>query len=554
MGIPSYFSFIVKNHPNIIRKYIKNNFPIDNLFLDCNSIIYDIYNTSFKNEPFHEELQLNLIHCVISKIKQYIEIFGPQKLAYIAFDGVAPVAKLNQQRERRYKSWYQNEISKKVLKNTKPDVWNTTAITPGTTFMKLLNETLYKQFKNSETSSLKIIVTGSDEVGEGEHKIFEYIRQSSEIIKNDTNVIYGLDADLIMLSINHLPFCKKMYLIRESPHFIQSLNKDMDPNENYIMDIPELTKEIIQLMNSSVKIENNQMNKNKIYDYIFICFLLGNDFMPHFPSINIRRNGIDKLIDAYRNTLGQSLTECLTDGSTIYWTNVKKMLVYLEKMEHPYIIDEYKYRNRHKKNENPNPTDEEKLKLFDLMPMYERDDELFINPFKPYWENRYYMALFGIKEDVKNTTKSTNSTTVTNATNTKKHICINYLEGLEWVMKYYTSGCVDWRWKYTYHYPPLLKDLVQYIPLDNHSFFKTPIYNPVNSLTLLCYVLPKSSLDLIPNQLFNELIKQHSSWYSDNWNFKWSFCRYFWESHVVMNDIHLEELELFLYQNKDLLK
>ena len=41
MGIPSYFSYIVKNHIHIIQKYIKNKMNIDNLYLDCNSIIYD---------------------------------------------------------------------------------------------------------------------------------------------------------------------------------------------------------------------------------------------------------------------------------------------------------------------------------------------------------------------------------------------------------------------------------------------------------------------------------------------------------------------------------
>ena len=41
MGIPSYFSHIVKKHRNIFKRVSKETTKIDNLYLDCNSIIYD---------------------------------------------------------------------------------------------------------------------------------------------------------------------------------------------------------------------------------------------------------------------------------------------------------------------------------------------------------------------------------------------------------------------------------------------------------------------------------------------------------------------------------
>ena len=115
MGIPSYFSYIVKNHPSIIRKYVKDVLQVDNLYLDCNSIIYDAYN-KMEFDKLSESVAVSIIRRVIMKIEEYISVIQPSKTVIIAFDGVAPVAKLEQQRSRRYKSWYQNEFSKMIFK------------------------------------------------------------------------------------------------------------------------------------------------------------------------------------------------------------------------------------------------------------------------------------------------------------------------------------------------------------------------------------------------------------------------------------------------------
>jgi 5'-3' exonuclease len=532
MGIPSYFSYIIKNHVKLIKKLSKNTIPVNNLYLDCNSIIYDaVHNIDF-TKLVASDID-TIIASVCSKIDEYIFELKPDNIVYIAFDGVAPVAKLEQQRSRRYKSLYQNNISKSIFKDAKPDPWNTTAITPGTNFMKKLNESIRIKYNEPKKYNIdSFVLSPSDKYGEGEHKLFEFIREFPEHHKDKNTVIYGLDADLIMLSINHLPISQNIYLFRETPHFIKSICSELEPDESYIIDIPELAKIITLDMNNGVELTTEQQ-KNRIYDYIFLCFFLGNDFMPHFPSANIRTGGIDKLLNAYKATIGYT-NENLTDGKKIYWKNVRKLVQHLANLEEDNLKMETKTRDRREKQELPNITPEDKFKKFDSIPQYERALEKHINPFKPNWQSRYYKCLFDI--DIDETRK--------------KQICTNYLEGLEWTMKYYTTGCPDWRWCYNHNYPPLFSDLLHYIPVFDAEFLPNKKPAPVTELVQLAYVLPKQSLHLLPEKLYQSLVLNHSDWYKADCEFVWSYCRYFWEAHVQLPHIDIDELEQFVIANK----
>ena len=206
MGIPSYFLQIVKKYKNIIKNTTHLCGTVDHFYADCNGIIYDVIrHIPFTNKTV-DAYETEVIDAVCIKIQSYIDAFQPKDRVIIAFDGVAPVAKLNQQRERRYKSWLTGELQKRIekrdtSKKTKSEnvetstFWNTSSITPGTAFMKKLNSHVTDHFK----SNSKILVSTSDVCGEGEHKMFQYIRDFPDEHKDKTTIIYGLDADLIML-------------------------------------------------------------------------------------------------------------------------------------------------------------------------------------------------------------------------------------------------------------------------------------------------------------------------------------------------------------------
>ena len=497
MGIPSYFSYIVKNHNKIIQKLERNKRP-NNFYLDCNSIVYDVINNA-ENKIVETTPYATILSLVISKIEEYILFISPMINVYIAFDGVAPFAKLEQQRQRRYKSWYQNKIHDQLFceSDKREKKWNTARITPGTDFMKELNVTLYSYFNKTKAEKYNVsnlIVSGSDKVGEGEHKIFEFVRENGN---QGSTIIYGLDSDLIMLSLNHLNINPQMYLFREAPHFSMD---NLEQGESYLMDIGELSKQISIEMNGEV------------VDYIFLCFFLGNDFMPHFPSLNIRTGGIDKMMNAYEEISKTSRIR-LTDGTRIFWKHVRSLCAFLAKHEESNLIQEVKLRDKkegmYKRIEEKTP--ENKYKKFETLPSFEREMEKYINPLYPYWQNRYYETLFSFSSNDKDK---------------KCTVSLNYIEGLEWNMKYYTSGCPDWKWKYNYHYPPLLVDLLKEIPyFDSQSPLE--VNTPVSELFQLYYVLPKNSAYLLPLELREEKEKEE-----EEYEFIWCFCKYFWECSV----------------------
>ena len=465
MGIPSYFYQIIKRHNHIVKPY--TNTKIDNLYFDSNSIIYDaVY--SLEKGP-KEAYDKEIISYVCNKLLSYIEMINPTRV-FIAFDGVPPMAKMKQQRERRYKSW----LVADWLKQEK--VWDTVQITPGTPFMKRLDEELQRFFKPYADKYEEFHLSTSQDIGEGEHKIFDFIRKYPEYHSSQTTMIYGLDSDLIMLSLNHLPYCNQMLLLREAQAFM------IKDTNLHILNINELATCVKQ-----------SIGENKLYDYIFITLLLGNDFMPHFPALNLRTTGMDTLLNTYIECIQPSCV--MFDGEKIYWDQFKIFIDALSKKEEALIIQEHQTRTRKMVR---NTTLEDRV---NNLPMLKREKEYVISPSKPGWQSRYYSTLLG--ESVSD-------------------ICINYIQMLEWNIQYYTKGCTNWTIYYHFAYPPLLQDLVTYIPnhqkIEEDFTVKTPN-------ELLEYVFPNAHLHYLP---FSCEKKQEPI-------ILWSYCTYMWEAHLKYN-------------------
>ena len=132
-----------------------------------------------------------------------------------------------------------------------------------------------------------------------------------------------------------------------------------------------------------------------------------------------------------------------------------------------------------------------------------------------------------------------------------KEICTNYLEGLEWSFKYYISNCPDWRWKYKYNYPPLIIDLFKYVPYFETIFIEPNFNTAVDPYVQLSYVLPREKFNNIPTNISSKLLEMHNIWYPTEYDFEWSYCRYFWESHIKLPEINIDILEKLVEEHKN---
>jgi len=512
MGIPSYFSYVIKNHRNIVKRLRGSNINFHNLYMDCNSIVYDVVHSL---DSIDENTDDIIIKMVLEKIDKYIFTVRPSNTIFIAFDGVAPFAKMEQQRTRRFKSWFMN----KALNQN--DKWNTAKITPGTEFMKKLTEKLKIHFEYQQTKYgvKNLLLSSSNEAGEGEHKLYSHMRKNADIKSN--TIVYGLDSDLIMLSIFHRELFQNIYIFREAPEFLKSSIPIVyeEKNEPFLLDIDYLIRSILAEMNCK------NFDNHRIYDYVFLCFFLGNDFLPHFPALNIRTHGITILLEIYRMFIG-NLPEVffISRNKEIKWGVVHNFITHIAKNEHQLLIEEYFVREKWDSKKWNKDVEMEELLL--NAPVIYREVEKYICPYEKFWQERYYKILLDSPRDEV----------------FLRDICNNYLEGLEWVLKYYLFDCPDWRWKYNYHYPPLFTDLLLYIPRLPTNFIneKRP---PVKNNTQLAYVFSYHQLSLLDEKTQNILKQKYSHFYPETIKFKWSFCRYFWESHTCLPEIPINVID-----------
>lgn len=535
MGIKHLNKFINKYFSQYITDIkVKDNFSIDNQLIDLNCIIhYSAQKTyrygMFKEIPnfFNFEPSIQLLNIILYKdvCKIILDILmrtNPRKRIFIAIDGPAPLAKQNQQRQRRFKA-AKEQIKNKDIKissivfdevfNIILPEFNSSQISPGTEFMYNLSEFITKWIRDfllKEYSGREIFFSNERVPGEGEYKCMEFIRKCLDESKyKESFCINGPDADLYMLTLGTL--IPDFYIIKENLFRKGELNPHKMIYSLYNM--KSIRDKLLMMLRKNT-IDTSEDN-NLIYDFIIFCFFVGNDFVPALPTIDIINNGLETMIEINK-TLSSHFIDF--EKKEINIETLYEFCVKLGKIEKDTLIEKY--------------SNEEK---------FIEDDEIFhdvLNFQKEFEIEIYKQKYLEIKIQSE-----------------EKDVVQNYVDGLNWILRYYFYGIIDWDYIYYFSYAPFASmiaiNLSSYkIEINLKKTYPSPPY-----LQLLA-ILPPQSYDLIPEELNKIMFREDmKKYYPTEIEIDYQGKRKEFEGIIILPFINMKELkEIYEKEIKNLNK
>lgn len=503
-------------------------YAYDNLYIDMNGLIHPCcHDTAPLPEPENEE---EMFERMFDQLDLLVKVVRPKKCLVLCIDGVAPRSKMNQQRSRRFRAADErlesdaisNACADRIVSEFKlprPRVrerWDHNVITPSTAFMERVALALewYIMKKLNEDANwrhLAIIFSDAHVPGEGEHKIMQYIRglrSQPGYDFNTTHVIHGMDADLICLGLSTHE--KHVSILRNQ------LTETFQPDHNRFCYF-NLHTYRERLKKDFEDIEDMQFER-VVDDFIFLCFFVGNDFLPHVPLISIKTRGIELLLDHYVRDF--ALHGYLTQLGEVDYAHLHIFLSNFASKCMGKLSKEYygviraKERAKQHVEERVAKTEEQAKEVLEmLLPDGSNAQEisdtllgLFTSACKERtrlvvdkqplgfsyldktYRDAYYQAKFGWDP-------SSNRAAFESQI---RLCCAEYLRGMQWVMRYYTKGCPSWEWYFPYHYAPLLQDLAAFTAAVNVEMRMSAPLHPVEQLLA---VLPRLSVNALPEEL-----------------------------------------------------
>jgi 5'-3' exonuclease len=517
MGIPRFFAWVYQYYSSCLTVLKKDqtskdvNIEVDCYELDVNAIIHPVcqemygYGSGKSERLLHRKKtphDSQVFAAICNRIDKLLKIVNPKKQLMLAIDGSAGVSKQTQQRQRRFKS---------ASEKKKSQTFDSNKITTGSEFMynfsrylhnyiqKKLNEDYY--YKN-----LEVIFSNEKVVGEGEHKIIHHIKKN----KNMSHCIHSPDADLIMLTVGlDNP---NVYVIREN------IYRDIDC-EYFIVNVLSF-RNIITSILKWTSVTHVFNSEQLIYDFILLCFLLGNDFLPHIPSLEISNNGLDLVLETYPRIASSY-------GHLVYRSKkTRELCLNLDALENLFrsLATHEKKLLTNKAIEKINFPDTLLIKnLQETINMTSNKADFVLN-FDNYRIDYYEKRLYGCES---------------------YDVCTEYFKGMLFVLRYYIDEIPDWHWFYPFHYAPFFCDMGECIN-DFENEMKFEKHTPLNPFEQLLAVLPPQSSEILPVACRDLLLSDDSS-ISDFYPLKFEIDlegkRQEWEGHPILPFIDVDRLK-----------
>jgi len=477
MGIPQFIGTLRrKSYSNVFIYRVPDK--ISSLSIDFNSLIHQaaatLYGYAKGTNPGYvravmkadiNSLENQLFINIITLISEIISYCHPSDLLVLAVDGVVPLAKMQQQRERRYKAG---------VYPSSP-IFDSNCITPGTPFMQRLDNFIQRWiYSNRLNLPPRVIFSGHLSPGEGEHKIFQLMRENKGDIYDmeGNHIVHGMDADLVVLS-----------LMSQYSIYLSRSKED-------IIDITALSRGLIEEMRTETAIE----------DFCFIVSLLGNDFVPRPVAATDLTGGVEALLQTY-----SSMMIPLTGPEGIIYENFVKFLEQLAKRE-PGMLQEVSQ----KYHRYPSRMFTISIKEIPIVQGIKK--EFNHATFRDAW---YINALRNQNKEISDYL----TTIIGNRDNTRGTIndmCHSYLEGIEWIYAYYNGGmkAINDKWVYRFFHAPMFQDLALYA--KGYDFITGSVHirqsagGDFNCLHQILMVIPPNSYKITPPEI-HELYANGSS-------------------------------------------
>lgn len=558
MGVPKFYRWISERYPCLSSAVKEYQIPeFDNLYLDMNGIIH-VCSHPNDDDPHFRITEEKIFLDIFNYIDFLFRMIKPKKTFFMAVDGVAPRAKMNQQRGRRFKSAKEAQAQEKEARDRgevlpTEERFDSNCISPGTEFMARLQDQL-QQFVATKVSTdplwrgVKVYLSGHQTPGEGEHKVMDFIRTERSQPGYDPNTrhcLYGLDADLIMLGMcSHEPH---FALLREEIVYGKRQNqKRLNVPEEITFHLLHLSllREYLELEFQALKetIPFEFKMDNIIDDWVLMCFLVGNDFLPHLPNLHIAHNALPVLYQAYIDVM-PSLGGYINEYGKLNLERFEKFLTRLSQFDYEKFTDvqaDQKFlASKRAYAEAPNgivqqngsPPDKEKTKDPDEkrllekfshldIPDYDSDEDpegLLEMEFRQHKRDYYVNKL-----DYKDVNKEV-----------MQEQAHGYVRAIQWNLHYYYNGVQSWNWYYPHHYSPYISDIKDFQNLD----MTFDLGKPFLPFQQLMAILPSASKKLVPSA-YQDLMENEASpildYYPKDFNTDLNGKQHDWEAVVLI--------------------